>query len=152
MRMRHGDADNRRKHTNDKRTSMHDAFMADWHQSYAHRFPYISCRSVCTGIPIHLLSTHQTYSRSICTRIPCRSSHCLNKFRVRKWTCEVWCLQFPQENQFHNLPRAGNIHLTLQADLETPRNCEVSKSKMFIITLTTASSSPFLVVAQFGPG
>ena len=39
---------------------------------------------VCTGIPIHLLSMHRTYSLLICTRIPCRGSHCLNRFIVRK--------------------------------------------------------------------
>ena len=46
---------------------------------------------LCAEIPIHLLPMHQTYSLLICMRIPCRGSHCLNKFKVRKWTCEVFC-------------------------------------------------------------
>ena len=59
---------------------------------------------LCAEIPIHLLSTHQTYSILTCTRIPCRGSHCDNgrvvvfTFRVQcvrvcvaEW-CGVWCV------------------------------------------------------------
>ena len=54
---------------------------------------------LCAEIPIHLLSKHQTCSLLTCTRIPCGGSHCLNKFIVRKWTCEVWCSHFQSSAQ-----------------------------------------------------
>ena len=75
---------------------MHDAFMpigirttltdSQMFQVASH---IVGLVILCAEMPIHLLSMHQTYSLLICTKIPCRGSHCLNKFIVRKWTCEV---------------------------------------------------------------
>ena len=96
------DADNRRKHTNNKGASMHDAFMPIGIRTTLTDFQVFQVTShivgivvLCAEIPIHLLSMHPTYSLLICTKIPCKGSHCLNKFTVRKWTCDVLCSQSP---------------------------------------------------------
>ena len=87
------DADNRRKHTNDKGASMHDAFMLTGIKTTLTDSEVFQVTSHIVGlvvlyaeIPIHLLSMHQTFSFVTWTRLPCRGSHCLNKFMVRKWT------------------------------------------------------------------
>ena len=57
---------------------------------HAQKFPSTSghfthcwtCRPVCTGIPIHLLSMHQTCSLLICAKIPCRE-------KIRRVSCGV---------------------------------------------------------------
>ena len=83
------DADNRRKHTNDKGATMRDAFMMIGirttptdSQVFHVTSHIVGLVVLCAEIPIHLLSMHQTCWLLTCTRIPCRGSHCENG-RVR---------------------------------------------------------------------
>ena len=67
----------------------------------------------------------------------------------------LWfCVWFSLENQFHNLPRAGSIHLTHKAVLETPRNCVdlLQRQNLDHLAHHRVVRSIYLVVAQFGPG
>ena len=86
-----GDANNRRKHTNDKGATMHDAFMLIGIRSTLTDSQVFQVTShivglvvLCAEIPIHLSPMHQTSSLLTCTRIPCSGSHCENG-RVRWW-------------------------------------------------------------------
>ena len=75
------DADNRRKHTNDKGDTMHNAFMpigirttltdSQVFQVTSH---IVGLVVLCAEIPIQFLSMHPMYSVLTCTRIPCRGS------------------------------------------------------------------------------
>ena len=84
---------------------------------------------------IDLLPTPADVDNLSCWLHPCKVfHHHTGHVPLRHDTCEryrsatsdslLWfCVRFSQENQFHNLPRAGSIHLAHKALLETPRFC-----------------------------
>ena len=100
---------------------------------------------LCAQIPIHLLSMHQTYSLSTCTRIPCRGSRC------EEWTCEVLSLHYlllPDVPHNHN----GYISFSVSAP-QLPRGISASQELSLVSTvfqtLDAVSLLKFLVVFFF---
>ena len=67
----------------------------------------------------------------------------------------LWfCVLFSQENKFHNLLRAGSIHLTHRAVLETSRHCAdlLQRQNLDHLAHHCVFRPIDRVVAQFGPG
>ena len=63
---------------------------------------------LCAEIPIHLLSTHQTYSLLPFTRIPCRGSHCENG-RVRCCIYIMKHLAYTRKTPWHRRSPTGTV-------------------------------------------